>query len=237
MKKIIVFALMLCGLVISAQADTFSEIGQKYELSLDDKKWVISGFTPFANGSDGDIFANTLLWTVDKVCPQLRDGITDVDVNKFKFSVDMALGSMPGSGLENIYYCTATFSVVQGRLVYYVHNIKIESKSMLFKKVTPIEKLNPEKKEAHKETMEDFVASISSTLNSLFDFVNEYKPQVTHWKEIGYRKPINGLTEDECRIAFGKPKTIYENNGVVQWSYNSYFSLFFENGKVVSILN
>lgn len=236
MRKFLTLALLLMG-IVSVNADTFSEINQQYELSIDGKKYVISGFTPFAAIADANICANALLWTVDNVCPQLRDGITEVDVNKFKFSVDLALGSMPGTGLENTYYCTATFSVVQGRLVYYIHDIKVESKSMLFKKVTPLEKLNPEKKESHKETMDDFVASISATLNAMFDFVNEYKPQVTHWKEIGYRKPIVGLTEDECRIAFGKPKTIYENNGVIQWSYNSYFSLFFEKGKVVSILN
>ncbi|MBE6318962.1 MAG: hypothetical protein E7081_08325 [Bacteroidales bacterium] len=237
MRKIIIILLIIASLHATIQADTFSEIAKKYELSVDGKKYVVSGFTPFASATDNDIFANTMLWIINNVCPQLRDGITDVDVNKYRFSVDMALGSMPGSGLENIYYCTATFSVVQGRLVYSIHDIKVESKSVVFKKITPFEKLNPAKKETHNETMDDFVSSVSSTLNTMFDFVNEYKPRVSHWKEIGYRKPVVGLTEDECRIAFGKPKNIFENNGIVQWSYNTYFSLFFENGKVCSILN
>ena len=40
------------------------------------------------------------------------------------------------------------------------------------KKVTPMEKLQPEKKPSHQETMDDFVQIESQMLNKLFDFVS-----------------------------------------------------------------
>ena len=95
------------------------------------------------------------------------------------------------------------------------------------KKVTPMEKLQPEKKPSHQETMDDFVQIESQMLNKLFDFVstNQLSP-ITHWNEINIGKPVKGMTEDECLLAFGKPQTISESNGEVQWMYSSSFYLF-----------
>lgn len=80
------------------------------------------------------------------------------------------------------------------------------------KKVTPMEKLQPEKKPSHQETMDDFVQIESQMLNKLFDFVstNQLSP-ITHWNEINIGKPVKGMTEDECLLAFGKPQTISES--------------------------
>jgi len=44
------------------------------------------------------------------------------------------------------------------------------------------------------------------------------------------------MTEDECLLAFGKPQTISESNGEVQWMYSSSFYLFFKNGCVETII-
>ena len=105
------------------------------------------------------------------------------------------------------------------------------------KKVTPMEKLQPEKKHSHQETMDDFVQIESQMLNKLFDFVstNQLSP-ITHWNEINIGKPVKGMTEDECLLAFGKPQTISESNGEVQWMYSSSFYLFFKNGCVETII-
>ena len=79
--------------------------------------------------------------------------------------------------------------------------------------------------------MDDFVQIESQMLNKLFDFVstNQLSP-ITHWNEINIGKPVKGMTEDECLLAFGKPQTISESNGEVQWMYSSSFYLFFKNG-------
>lgn len=237
MNRLLITLISIICIASSGFGNSFSEIGNTYPVESDGKKYVVSGFVSIAGQSDENIFANAMLWCVENVCPQLRDGIDDVDVAKKKFSCDMVLGSAPGSGLENIYYCTARFSVAAGRLVYYISDIRIESKSVVFKKVTPMERLNPDKKESHKETIDDFTESESATLNAIFDFVQTNQPQVTHWNEIGIRRPVEGMTFDECRITFGKPKTTYESGGETQWMYSTSFILFFRDGKVCTILN
>ncbi len=236
MKNILFLLLLPLCIHSSVTANTFSETANTYPVESDGKKYVVSGFVSIPGQSDEDIFANAMLWVVENVCPQLRDGIDNVDVAKKKFSCDLALGSIPGSGLDNAYYCTAQFSVASGRFIYYISHISIESKSLVFKKITPMEKLNPDKKESHKEIIDDFIESESSTLNSIFDFISENHPKVTHWNEISIRKPIEGMTTDECRIAFGKPKTTYESNGEIQWMYSTSFILFFRDDKVCTIL-
>ena len=89
-----------------------------------------------------------------------------------------------------------------------------------------MEKLQPDKKASHKEIMDDFVQVESQVLNKMFDFIvtNQLSP-ITHWNEISINKPVKGMTEDECLLAFGKPQTIQESNGEVQWMYSSSFYL------------
>ena len=129
------------------------------------------------------------------------------------------------------------FQVKDGKLVYYLSNIRIESSAVIMKKITPMEKLQPDKKASHKEIMDDFVQVESQVLNKMFDFIvtNQLSP-ITHWNEISINKPVKGMTEDECLLAFGKPQTIQESNGEVQWMYSSSFYLFFKNGHVETII-
>ena len=100
-----------------------------------------------------------------------------------------------------------------------------------------MEKLQPGKKASHKEIMDDFVQVESQVLNKMFDFIvmKQLSP-ITHWNEISINKPVKGMTEDECLLAFGKPQTIQESNGEVQWMYSSSFYLFFKNGHVETII-
>ncbi len=235
-KLFLIIALGVSCISGIAQDNTFSETGTRYPLSADGKKLVVSGFASFSGKTDADIFANAMLWAVENLCSELRDGITEVDVKKMRFTCNLVLGSMPNSGMENVYNCQAIFSVASGRLIYYLSNISVTAKSFISKNVTPFEKLNPEKKESHKEIMDDFVASESATLNNMFDFIASNRPSVRHWDEIGIRKPIVGMTMDECLIAFGKPKTDYESNGETQWMYSTSFILFFKDGKVCTVI-
>ena len=53
--------------------------------------------------------------------------------------------------------------------------------------------------------MDDFVQVESQVLNKMFDFIitNQLSP-ITHWNEININKPVKGMTEDECLLAFGE---------------------------------
>lgn len=223
--------------IFTLSSQTFVETGNIYPLNIDGNKYVVSGFVSFENLNDEDIYANALLWTVENVCPKQQEGITKRDIKDKSFNCDFILGSLAGSGLDNTYYCRALFRVADKKLVYYLSDILIESPAFVMKKVTPLEKLTPEKKTSHKQTMDDFIQVESSVLNKLLDFISSNKlSEITHWNEISIRKPVKGMTEDECRLAFGKPQTILETNGEVQWMYNSSFYLFFKNGQVQTII-
>ena len=199
-RQFLAIMYLLTG-VIPLIAQTFTEQKKSYPVSADGNKYVVSGFTPFSSMHDENIYANALLWTVKNVCPQLREGITEVNVPAKNFSCDLILASQADSNQKNTYYCKALFQVKDGRLVYYLSNIRIESSAVIMKKITPMEKLQPDKKASHKEIMDDFVQVESQVLNKMFDFIvtNQLSP-ITHWNEISINKPVKGMTEDELSL-------------------------------------
>lgn len=237
-KKQLLLFFLFCILTVSLKAQTYTEIGNIYPVSADGTKSVVTGFIPFKGLSDEMIFTNTLLWVIENICPQLRDGITDINIPAKSFSCDLVLTSVPDdSKRNNTYYGKATFRVADEKLVYYLSDILIESSVLVMKKVTPLEKLVPEKKASHKQTVDDFIQTESMLLNNLFDFIVTNKPaSITHWNDISIRRPVEGMNEDECRLAFGKPRSILETNGEIQWMYSSSFYLFFKDGHVRTII-
>ncbi len=237
MKKIGLGLFCICIYALSTPAQTFVENGQLYPLHADGDKYTISGFIPVAHLEDDKIYANALLWIVEHICPKLQEGITEVNVNAKSFSCELVLAPQAGSGLNQTYYCQATFRIADSKLIYYISDIRIESATFMGKKLTPMESLTPEKKPVHKQTLNDFVYVQSHLLNRMFDYVTTNRPSdITHWKEIAIRKPVAGMTEDECRLAFGKPQAILEANGETQWMYSSFFYLFFKDGHVQTIV-
>ena len=169
-RQFLVILYLLVG-IIPLIAQTFTEQKKSYPVSADGNKYVVSGFTPFSDMQDENIYANALLWIVKNVCPQLREGIAEVNVPAKNFSCDLILASQADSSQKNTYYCKALFQVKDGKLVYYLSNIRIESSAVIMKKITPMEKLQPDKKASHKEIMDDFIQVESQVLNKMFDFI------------------------------------------------------------------
>ena len=184
---------LLGGVLPSLIAQTFTEQKNTYPLSADGSKYVVNGFIPFSPMNDESIYANALLWTIKNVCSAQRDGITEVSIPAKSFSCNLVLTSQADAKQKNTYYCTAQFQVKDGKLVYYLSNIQIESSVVIMKKVTPMEKLQPEKKPSHQETMDDFVQIESQMLNKLFDFVstNQLSPITTNNLRIKWRSAMD----------------------------------------------
>jgi hypothetical protein len=238
MKKVILS--ILCAwisLIALAQDYSYSDIAQKYPLVADNGNKVVSGFISLSGKTDKTIFANALLWTVENVSPKMREGINNINFTRLSFDYDLTLKSDVGSKSNNVYYCKVEVKVNEGKLVYYISDILVESPILLMKKVVAISKLQPEKKDSHKQTVDDFVSLESRVLNQLFDYVSTHKLQaMNHWDEIKISKATKGMNEDECRLAFGKPQAILENENETQWMYNSSFYLFFKNGVVSTFI-
>lgn len=220
-----------------AVAQTGAAGGMLYPLVDNGGQWEVAGFVPFEHLKEEEIYANAFLWAVEEVCPKQLEGMSGIDGEAKTFACDFVLASEPGSALKNTYYFHATFRCGEGKLLYRLSEVWIESAAFVMKKVTPLEKLMPEKKASHKQTVDDFIAVESRMLNSLFDFVATHSlSPITHWPEIRARKPVAGMTEQECRLAFGKPQRILESAGEVQWMYTSSFYLFFKAGRVQTII-
>lgn len=230
--RLILSALLLTAATISLTAQTFVEKNATYPLAVDGNKYVVNGVVNFSDKSDETIFANALLWNIDNVCPQLREGVSDVNVtsHSFKIAMTMIVGG-------NTYYCNGTFKAQSGKFVYSLTDIRVESTVVAFKRIMTFEKLNPDKFANHKTMMEEFVGIESSALNQLFDFINTNEPEeITHWSDIGYCRPVEGMNCTECKLAFGKPKSIQTSDSEVQWSFSSSFYLFFKEGKLTTII-
>lgn len=231
----LICSLALCTLLASAQS--YSETGSLYPLQTNGDKHSVNGFIRIDGSADETIYANALLWVIENICPELQEGITETNVPAKKFSCKISLKPSPDAKPNNTYYANATFRAAEGKLVYHLSDIMIESSSLVLKKITPIERLTPEKKASHKQITDDFVRLSSALLNKMFDFVSTHQPTpITHWNDIAIRRPVKGMTEDECRLAFGKPQSVMDTNGEVQWMYSSSFYLFFKNGKVDTII-
>lgn len=235
-RGIVGFLLVWIG-VTGAVAQTGSEGGTLYPLVENGGRWEVAGFVPFEQLKEEEIYANAFLWVVENVCPKQLEGMSAIDGDAKTFACDFVLPSEAGSELKNTYYFHATFRSGGGKLLYRLSEVWVESPAFVMKKVTPLEKLTPEKKASHKQTVDDFIAVESGMLNSLFDFVATHSlSPITHWAEICARKPVVGMTEEECRLAFGKPQRVLESAGEVQWMYTSSFYLFFKGGRVQTII-
>lgn len=237
MKKQITTLCLLFFAGISSYSQSFVESNQTYSITTEGNKYIVSGFVPYEGMTDEIIYVNTLLWAIENVSPQLREGINDVNIAGKSFNCNIVIASPAGSGQNDTYFCKAIFRVADGKLIYYLCDIFIESTNFVSKKITPMEKLTPDKKPAHRQQMDKFEQAESAILNQLFDYISTYRPStISHWNEITARKPVKGMTEDECRLAFGKPQSILETSGEVQWMYSSSFYLFFRDGVVSTII-
>jgi hypothetical protein len=232
-------SIIVCVLALTsatAQNYSYSDRAQQYGLSDDSNKKVVTGFVSFSK-PDQTIFANALLWAIENISPKGRENLKDINFNTNSFNCELTLVSEEDSKLKNTYNCKLQLRVNEGRLVYHISNITIETTVIVAKKTTNIEKLQPEKKSAHQDIIDDFVSLESKVLNKLFDYVDTYKlAAINHPNEVKMGIPTKGMNEDECRLAFGKPQAILESNGETQWMYSSSFYLFFRNGKVSTFI-
>jgi hypothetical protein len=220
----------------AAQNYSYTDRAQQYDFSVENDRRVVTGFVSFSK-SDQSIFADALIWATDNISPKAHENLSDINFTTNSFSCNLTLAEEGESKTKNIYYCKLKLKVNEGRLVFYISDITVQSTILIAKKLTSIDKLQPEKKASHQDILKEFVWLESKILNGLFDFVDTYKlSTISHMNEIKIGKPVKGMNEDECKLAFGKPQAVLESDGEVQWMYNSSFYLFFQNGKISSFI-
>lgn len=234
----VVFAvlLLLAGLEAAAQPLDASAKRFKADVTADGRR-AVSGFASIiGKQTDDKAFAGAMLWVVANVCQSGLEGIKTVDYERRAFDFDFAFASLPASGNKNVYHCDATVRVSDGRLVFSVTDIMVEQEVVVMKKLTAMDKLQPEKKRAHAEIIDDFERAVSVHLNALTAFAVEHPKQpVTHAEEVRAHKVVKGMTAEEVLLSVGKPLMV-SGSGEVQWKYSDSFYVFLKNNVVDSVL-
>ncbi|MBR1687683.1 MAG: hypothetical protein IJ710_04010 [Prevotella sp.] len=234
-KKIISVIALLCLLPTAIRAQGFYEQRILYPIGTDNGKRVVTVFQTF-NTSDERILANAMLWAINTTCAQERDQLFDINVNRKTFSFNTTLEELDKGKTKYSFTCKVNIRVSEGKLVCTVYDISYKTGFILASDF-PLERLNDEKPK-QKEVLNAFQRQTSGMLNLMFDAVagNRCLP-ISHWNDIHLQRPVKGMNEAECLLAFGKPQSIYEPdaNGV-QWSYNLNFVLIFRNGQLATII-
>ena len=237
-KSLIAF-FVVCFFHSTVCAQTFVEMKQIYPVSINAGQRVIEGFQPFNSFNDEQIFANAMKWSINNFCKEGRKELFDVSVNKKLFSINMALDYNENGKTKYEFNCKANIKVIDSKIVYTIYDVQYKTNSLVpFSNMNHLDKLNPEKKSKHKEIITIFQELASTQLNQLFDaVVSDFCAPITHWNDINIQRPVKGMIEDECYLAFGKPNNSYEdNNGRIQWSYGLNFVLIFKEGKLETII-
>ena len=235
----LVFALISAIFILPTYGQTYEEINQVYPISENNGQRIITGFQEFPGLSDEQIYANALKWSIIEYCKEKRDGLTDVQAIKKNFSYGASHDYVVEGKTKYSFQYKVDIKVVDGKLVYTLYDVFYRANGFLpFSSSSHIDKLNPAKKEKHKDIIHAFEAVASHKLNMLFDAIvaNECAP-ISHWNDINIQRPVKGMNADECFLALGKPGTNYEdNNNRIQWSYGLNLILIFKGGKLESII-
>lgn len=233
--------LFICGLFLLCPLMNAQSVPSPYTIVKG--KVVISQFHTLEQPSTPEgIFVNALLWAIEhREFADLNEEEKEkmafaVDYDKRQFTVElMQKGASSGMRYNSLF----SVNVADNIITILVSDISCEAQIGPIKltRQMPFEKLQPEKKEKHKENMGEFADLCETYMKGMLGYVKTSKPPViTHWMEIKDKKVVKGMTEYESLFAKGVPASITEAGGKIRWMYDSSTYLFFEKGKVVSII-
>ena len=198
---------------------------------LDGKRYILSSKT--MNSTDDErVFASVVLWALKNESTKIAA------LNYDKRHIDINCEVFSGSGNQNTnYVSTLKIDVYGGIVKFRIEDIMYSQQVLIAYKNMPFEKLQPEKKAAHKAIIADFESVQEQLMSSLFEQIESNKLQkITHWNEIKSGKVVVGMNETEVRLSVGNPQKVLEENNEVQWMMSSFFYVFFKNGAVSSVL-
>lgn len=207
-------------------------VAQNYRVDfLDGKRYIMSSKT-FGNLDDEVLFADVVLWALKN--ENTKIAALDYDKQHIELNCEVSTGT---SKQNTNYASTLKIDVYAGIVKFRIEDIVYSQQVLVAYKNVPFEKLQPEKKAAHKTIIADFESTQETLMSSLFEYIGQNKLQkITHWNEIKSGKVVVGMNETEARLSVGNPQRVIEENQEIQWMMNSFFYIFFKNGKVSSVL-
>lgn len=234
--------IVVLSLAIMAAVPVYSQTGdgpalhtQQYEPTLQDGRYAVGGFCSFPGLGDRTIFANLLLWTVDNVCQSQFIGLDDKDFDHLQLSFPATIKSATVEGAT--YDITVAFKVGEGRLMFSVTNVRYSSGSLLMGSGVRLEMYKNTNKDANRRVINDFEKSESTILNEIFDFVAGHDVPVSRWDAMRAGRPVEGMTEEECKCTVGKPSHVWSDGQETQWVIGAFKHVFFKDGVITSIVS
>ena len=70
----------------------------------------------------------------------------------------------------------------------------------------------------------------------MFEYVRNHNTEVSKWESISEHRIEKGMSIEEVLLILGKPINIQKSAETVQYMYNTFTYVFFENGKVKSFM-
>lgn len=220
------FTLMIC--VVICHLSTSAQ----YKVDKLDGKCYMTGACITDNISDNILFANIVLWVQQMTENPGLGMFSKLDYSSRHVEIQTEVK------VKNVTYISMLKLDVYGGIIKFrVEDIVQHSTIIMSPKMTPLEKLQPLKKPAHKAAIEEYEREESYLLQGMLDFVQTHQiQQLNHWEDIEKGKIVNGMNETECQLAVGRPRIVNENNGEIQWLVNSGMYIFFKEGLVSSIV-
>mgnify|MGYP002623817691 CR=1 FL=1 len=211
------------GIMMFAQAN--------FNVSVANKQRIVTGSQTFQK-DDKVILANALMWAIERGS-QLKELISDCDYDKMRFSMDYNIIR------ENQASFTAkmTIQVNQGRMAYLVSDIRRQAAGLsAMLGAVNFDKMNPEKKPKQKAMIEEFEIANKKEIKALFDYIDSHDINTDHWNSIIDNKVEKGMAVSDILLILGKPIDIQKSGDTIQYMYNTFTYVFFEDGKVKSFM-
>lgn len=219
-QKILLFVFFLTAL---------SSYGQvKFDVVKAGDNYISTGSEALSSLSSEKAFANAILWIVDRATSG-KDNIVDCDMDGKTVTAKLRMAQDESS--KQAYTCEVKVTVSSGQVVVLAENIKSLTGGLFGETVLAFEKLNIEKKDKHKEMFNEFKRLANKTLNQMLKYIQTNDPgNLSHWSQVCSEELIPGMTENECKIAKGKPLSVSGGAERTQWMYSTSEYLIFTNG-------
>lgn len=204
----------------------------QYKVDKMDGKCYMAAACIVDGMDDDQLFANIVLWAQQAVDAPGLSFFKALDYTAHHMELETQVKGAKGMSFSGV----LKVDVYGGIIKFRVEDIVQQTVVIMSPKQIPLERLQPERKPAHKAAIEEFEEEESKLLNAMVDFAKTNDlPQITHWAEIKSGKIVVGMSELECRLAVGKPRIVI-NGDELQWQLNSSTYIFFKEGLVSSVV-
>lgn len=205
---------------------------QTFNVNVDKGKRIIS-CTQYNGGSDEDLqFAKVMKWAINRG-EEHRDGISAIDFYSRTLVTDFAWDD------DDIKFSSKLqIQVTQSQFIFSFFDIVAQGgggfKSLIGIKMD-FNKINPEKKEKHKQMQDLFLTKAQQAVTVAYNSIVDSSVDITNWTNVTNGRLEKGMSLDEAFLIYGKPLTMNSRDNEIQADFNTFTHVLFIDNKVVRI--